>query len=83
MKINLASGSKSSEGQQKIVYWLAAEMAKEYNIGSAAVMYFINEGHGDFCKWIKKLIMSMLADFYSKTAYKHMGPDLILKIVHN
>ena len=54
MKINLASNTKSSEDQQKIVYWLASEMAKEYKIGSSVVMHFINEGNDDFRKWIKQ-----------------------------
>lgn len=54
MKINLASNTKSSEDQQKIVYWLASEMAKEYKMHSSVVMHFINEGNDDFRKWIKQ-----------------------------
>jgi hypothetical protein len=54
MKINLTTGSKSSEEQQKIVYWLASEMVNEYKLVSSAVMYFVNEGNNDFCNWIKQ-----------------------------
>lgn len=54
MKINLISDTKNSKEQQKFVYWLAHEMANEYNIGSSGVMHFVNEGSKDFCNWIKQ-----------------------------
>jgi hypothetical protein len=54
MKINLAADTTSSKEQQKLVYWLASEMAKEYKIHSGVIMHFIDEGNDDFRNWIKQ-----------------------------